>query len=151
MNLQQLDNFLNDTALILKHKKEKEFLKGETFNVFSILKMEKMETKTHTPFLSELLNPNGKHLKGNIFLNLFLDTIGYNKLDDIQYLNSDNATVKMNHHIGKVILDEGNESGGYIDIYIFDTNNNSITIENKIDEFTEQPKQIVRYYNYNKR
>ena len=150
MNIQQIDKFLNDTTLILKHKKEKEFLKGETFNIFSILNMERMETKTHTPFLAELLNPNGKHLKGNIFLKLFLETIEYNKLEGIEHLNEDTVTVKINHHIGQVILDEGNESGGSLDIYIVDANNNSITIENKIDEFTEQPKQVVRYCNHNK-
>ncbi|MFP5040482.1 PD-(D/E)XK nuclease family protein [Parasediminibacterium sp. JCM 36343] len=146
--IQSTKNLLKQTRLIINHQKEVEKLKGESFNVFSILKMEKMETKTHTPFLAELLNPDGKHFKGNLFLQLFLETIGYYDLENITPLNVKTASVKPNHYIGPVITENGKESGGNLDIYI-QADKQSITIENKIDENTEQEKQVVRYCNYN--
>ena len=60
--------------LQIHDKVEKE--KGEKFNYFSVLKIEKAEVK-HSAFIAELLNPKGLHGQGNIFLNLFIDLIQY--------------------------------------------------------------------------
>ncbi len=48
---------------------------GENFNIFSILNMERNEVETHSRFIYELLNPNGTHNQGDIFLNLFIENI----------------------------------------------------------------------------
>ena len=47
-------------------------LTGENFNVFSILQMESAEVKTHSAIIAELLNPQGSHSQGTLFLKLFL-------------------------------------------------------------------------------
>lgn len=102
--------------------------------------MENNENKTHSAFISELLNPNGSHLKGNIFLKLFLQVINDDSIDLAT------SKVKTEHDIGPRIDKE--EEGGRIDIYIWDKNNKSISIENKIYA-GDQEKQLKRYYNYN--
>ena len=143
-------NLLSFTKSLIKLQNEMEVLKGETFNVFSILQMERKETRTHTPLLAELLNPTGSHKKGNLFLRLFLETINIQSVEKIKDFISDNAKVYPNRYIGPVDIRDGFESGGNLDIYIEDINKRGITIENKIDENTEQQKQVVRYCNYKK-
>ncbi|NNV58006.1 PDDEXK-like family protein [Limnovirga soli] len=141
---------LNSTRTILNHEKELEKVKGESFNIFSILRMEKKETQTHTPFIAALLDPNGLHYKGSTFLELFLETIDWKTIAPNSSFDFKTARVCTNKYIGTINLEEGKESGGYLDIFLFDARNESITIENKIDENTEQEKQILRYSKYNK-
>lgn len=148
IELQNIGAILQNTSRIIAHQREIEILKGENFNVFSILKMESKENATHSAFLGELLNPKGSHSKGNTFLKLFLETIGYIKDEEkIGNLNIETASVKLEHHIGK--KDIKNISGGRIDIYIWDDKGNSMSIENKIYA-NDEKKQIARYYNHNK-
>lgn len=130
---------VNTKQVIDKHK-ENEKRKGETFNVFSILKMERKENNTHSAFLAELLNPHGTHQKGNLFLNLFLNTINIGTQLDIK-----SAKVKVEHSIGG--RDDVLKKGGRIDIFIYDKYLNCISIENKIDA-GDQFAQVERYYNY---
>jgi hypothetical protein len=141
MNKENLNYLINQTRLVVNHQKEKEILKGEKFNVFSILKMESKENATHSAFLCELLNPEGTHLKGNLFLKLFLEVINENSLD------VESCRVKVEHFIGQ--RNDGNKAGGRIDIYIWDKKGNSLSIENKIYA-GDQNVQIERYCNYNK-
>lgn len=137
----QAEQILSATNQLIKHQKEKEVLLGEKFNVFSILKMEKKENATHSAFLCELLNPVGTHLKGRTFLRIFLDVLR------IETIDLDSANSKTEHYIGKV--DYEKETGGRIDIYIWDKQGNCISIENKIDA-SDQYAQIKRYCNYHK-
>lgn len=132
---------LKSVRKIVQHQKELEIVKGEKFNVFSILKMESKENETHSAFLAELLNPKGSHLQGNIFLKLLLNQL------KIEFINLDSATVTTEFYIG--IRDDENKTGGRIDIFISDNNNNNISIENKIYA-DDQYAQIERYCNYNK-
>jgi hypothetical protein len=141
MELQKVEQLLNATHRIIAQQKENEKLRGEKFNVFSILQMERKENATHSAFLCELLNPKGSHLKGTVFLELFLQTIGDKTID------FKTAKVKPEHHVGK--KDVLGKTGGRIDIYIWDKEGNSISIENKIDA-GEQEAQLERYYNHNK-
>tara|TARA_R110002050_G_scaffold204522_4_gene340190 strand:- start:118292 stop:119503 length:1212 start_codon:yes stop_codon:yes gene_type:complete len=132
---------LGSVKQILKHQAEIAILKGENFNVFSILKMESRENDTHSAFLGELLNPKGSHNFGNVFLQLFLSQIGNTSLD------VNNATVVLEYAIGA--NDHVNMTGGRVDIYIKDSSGNTICIENKIYA-SDQPNQLKRYVNYNK-
>jgi hypothetical protein len=141
MELQQYKTIIRSTKQILAHQKEKEVLKGEKFNIFSILKMETKENATHSAFLAALLNPAGTHMKGTIFLELFLNCVN-NKTIDLA-----SAKVKMEHSIGR--NDINNKTGGRIDIYIWDKNGNCLCIENKIHA-GDQIAQIERYCNHNK-
>jgi len=131
---------LRDTSRIINHQKELAQLRGENFNVFSILKMESRENETHSAFLGELLNPYGSHGLGTIFLELFLKQL------DVSHLEVDSTTVKLEHYVGGVNFDT--VSGGRIDIYIEDAAGNSICVENKIYA-SDQEVQIARYCNYN--
>lgn len=132
---------LKSIRRIVKHQEEKEKLRGESFNIFSILKMESKENGTHSAFLAELLNPKGSHHKKEVFLKLFLETL------EIDCIDLASARVKVEHSIGK--RNDDQKQGGRIDIYIRDESGNSISIENKIyagDQFA----QIERYCNHNK-
>lgn len=141
MEKTKLEHLLNGVRLLIEHQKKVEKLKGEKFNIFSILKMERLENNTHSAFIGELLNPKGSHLKGSLFTQLFLDTIGNKSID------ADKSKLELEFHIGK--RDDIKKEGGRIDIFLRDNNGNSISIENKIDA-GDQNTQIERYVNYNK-
>jgi hypothetical protein len=104
--------------------------KGEDFNIFSILKMERLEVETHSSFIYELLNPNASHSQGTIYLELFFEEV----LVDCKNFDFPNLSVKREHYIA----DEGR-----IDFTISDKET-FIAIEMKIDA-PDQPKQIQRY------
>lgn len=132
---------LGDTSRIIKHQKEIATLKGENFNVFSILKMETQENGTHSAFLGELLNPKGSHGLETVFLKLFLE-----QLDIQEEIDLKTAKVTLEKSIGS--RNDEEVTGGRIDIFIEDDNGNTICIENKIYA-VDQNSQIARYCNYN--
>lgn len=104
--------------------------KGENFNIFSILKYERKEVKTHSAFLYELLNINGSHNRGNLFLKLFLESIGFR-----------GETAKFNCKREVVIPNKKR-----IDFVIEDTKN-IIIIEMKVDA-DDSEDQLKDYYEY---
>ncbi|MAU17156.1 MAG: hypothetical protein CMH46_16635 [Muricauda sp.] len=132
---------IKDTKRIIAHHNEVARLKGENFNIFSILNMEHKENGTHSAFLGELLDPKGSHAKGNLFLRLFLESVGNNTI------HLDKASVVLEKYIGK--RDDAKLTGGRVDIYITDQTN-SICIENKIYA-ADQNVQLQRYCNHNKK
>jgi len=134
-------NLLRDVKRTLKDQEEIKNLKGENFNVFSILKMESKENGTHSAFLGELLNPKGSHNFKSVFLGLFLQQLGFEGLE----LNS--AEVVLEYSLG--FIDDKAKTGGRVDIYIKDATNKTICIENKIYA-PDQNLQIKRYSNHNK-
>lgn len=113
---------------------------GEGFNIFKILALSTNEVRTHSAFIAELLNPNGSHRQGSIFLDLFLKSIS-----TPMNFNLSKTIVKTEHWIG-YINDEQTE-GGYIDLIISDDQKNTIIIENKINA-GDQKNQVLRYRNY---
>ncbi len=129
---------------IAKQSEELSALKGENFNVFQIFKLESDENQMHSRFINTLINPNGCHGRGAVFLNLFLNTLNI----PLYFENIDVVNTKVEHSIGEVKIDGMNSSGGRIDIFIWDSKK-SISIENKINA-GDQEKQIVRYCNYQK-
>lgn len=141
INLTQIESLLKDTGTLVKHQREIDLLKGENFNLFSILKMESNENKTHSAFLRELLAPDGSHLMGDKFLQLFIEKINYAGALDYK-----STSVKVEHHVGTVDL--LNKTGGRIDIYIEDSYGNTISIENKIWA-GDQEAQVERYVKHN--
>lgn len=131
---------LKEVAVQQKHQKEIQKIKGETFNIFSVLGVELKENKTHSNFIAELLNPIGSHCMGSVFLKEFLKIINYKGNLDVS-----TAAVKKEFHIAK----RDKITGGRIDILINDKNNNYLSIENKIYA-GDQENQLIRYYNYKK-
>ena len=114
------------------------------FNIFDILNIRSAETKTHTPFLKNLLDPNGTHGQGNLFLHTFLQNfIPKNKTANFDLKNIGDYNV----------IEEKATRGGRIDIYIDSLDISKkfgIVIENKIYA-GDQPKQLERYYDYLKK
>jgi len=115
--------------------------KGEKFNFFSVLKIERAEVK-HSAMIAELLNPKGLHGQGDTFLKLFIDmNCPFNGF------RTNEATVEIEKDLGIRIDEEMKEEKiGRIDIFITDKKK-CIVIENKIDA-PEQSNQIVRYREY---
>lgn len=141
VSTEKLDFLLDKTRTIISHQREMKKVRGETFNVFSILNMERRENETHSAFLAELLSPNGSHLRGNVFLQHFLETI------EDKTIELETAQAKVEHHIGP--RNDKAKTGGRVDIFIWDSRGNCICIENKIDA-GDQHAQIERYCNHNK-
>lgn len=120
--LEKVKNFRSREA-------ERKKYTGEDFNIFEILGIGHLEAATHSKFLGNLLNPQGSHSQGTLFLELFLDELG------ITTLNINNAKVELEKSVGEQ---------GRLDIYITDYENTSIVIENKI--YAElQDRQLERY------
>lgn len=137
----EIEKILKRATQIIQRQEELSILKGENFNIFSILGMERKENETHSAFLSELLDPKGSHLMGSVFLELFLK-----QQNALHHLDFNSVSVRTEKPIGaKNLL---SETGGRVDIILTDKGNKTICIENKIDAI-DQEGQIARYCNYN--
>lgn len=138
-----LTQLLNRTRTITYSAKklyEEEWKRGEKFNIFNILNLSQDETKLHTPFIAELLNPKGSHGMKDAFLREFI------KISDIDTeLDTKEATVETEYSIG--YKNNDSTEGGRIDIFVYDNKKNAIIIENKIYA-GDQKNQLLRYYNY---
>lgn len=128
MNPIDLWNKISD---LLALNKKQDNLRGENFNLISLLGMEEEEVRTHSAIISDLLNPKGTHGQGALFLKQFIAVIKNAKTgsDDLALFDCDSAYVKTEYYAGKVT----DTKGGRIDIFIQDKNNRIILIENKIN------------------
>lgn len=100
-------------------------------NLFDIIGVSNSEV-IHSNILAWLLDPNGSHCFGSLFVKSFIDELGLSKyidsFDDLQ------------------IIREKGLDDKYIDILIFSKNNDFlIGIENKIDS-TEHSNQLTNYF-----
>jgi hypothetical protein len=95
----------------------------------------------HSKFISELLDPQGSHQQGTLFLDCFL-----NKLRIVDF-ETKNASSNLEYYTG--IINKTKDLGGKIDILIRSENNKVIKIENKIYA-KEQKNQLLRYHNFQK-
>lgn len=141
--MNRLVELLNKTKQISFHAEtlsEEREKRGENFNIFGILKVSKYETKLHTPFIAELLNPKGSHGLGDAFLRAFIDCVQLSI--DFDYKT---ITVKSEYNIGYKSNDC--TTGGRIDILIADGSKNVVIVENKIYA-DDQQNQLLRYVNY---
>ncbi len=149
--LQSIKKLLQEVSAISKKYEEIAKITGENYNIFNILGLSTKEVRTHSAFIADLLNPEGLHGQGSIFLELFFDQIKI-KLnvekekiksieDTIKKIPSKKANVFVEENIGKISDDEG----GRIDIVIKDSFK-QIVIENKICADDEK-RQLVRYKN----
>lgn len=137
-------SLLSQISALNKKHEEIARITGRKFNVFSILGVESRETSTHSAFLVELLNPDGSHGQGKVFLELFIEMLGKKiPVDNIPLTNSERIEVKKEKYLGTV--KKKYTEGGRADIVIFGTNG-SICIENKIYA-KDQKNQLIRYHN----
>lgn len=113
-------------------------IKGNTtpdtsdFNIFKVLGIESKEVLM-CRFLGELLDPNGKHGCGDLFLKNFIENV----LGD---------TIKCDINKAQVVLEEGIDDKRRVDIVIY-ANKTIYPIEVKIWA-RDQNNQIYDYYNF---
>jgi len=122
---------------------------GESFNIFSIMKMEYNEVKTHSSIIGEFLNPKGSHGLKDVPLKLFIKEIKKNLDNTSVYidkleLDTNSSKVIIEEYIGEI--NEDKTAGGRIDIVVKDMEGKVIAIENKIHA-KEQENQLLRYKN----
>lgn len=115
--------------------------KGENYNLFSILNIERYELK-HSALIANLLDPKGSHGCGDAFLRAFFEIA----LKERAY-PFENCTLPHSYteyYTGPIAGD----TGGRIDILV-KSNHYGLIIENKIYA-GDQDKQLTRYDNYGK-
>lgn len=158
MNLKTIEQLLQNAQIILqkdKAEKKEHEARGEYFNVFENLHFTRPEEHLHTPILRMLLDKNANHGVGDRFLKAFIDMVVRKLNPNFQYdVTSSNIEYK-DKYIGEIkISEDGNSTGGEIDIFINDDKGHAIIIENKFDRYgnpaQEQRRQLERYYNYGK-
>jgi len=137
-----IKNLLQHVKLLNKKYDDIAKLTGANFNIFQTLGLSTNEVRTHSAFIGELLNSNGSHDMGDVFLKEFLEVI--NIKDSLDF-KAENSTTEIEKHIGYIT--DNRDEGGQIDIIITDNENNAIIIENKIYA-SDQHNQLLRYYNY---
>ena len=130
------------SQLLPLHHAEQERLKkekkeGKSFNVFSALDICSDEVRLHSRLLATLLNPKANHGLENEFLKSFLIALG---------LPEDYITYCKEQIVERPIGEVTEATGGRIDI-ILEDRGHAVIIENKIYA-SDQPNQLLRYYNY---
>lgn len=131
-------SFLNNFVLIEKIALKLIENEAPKFNIFNILNINHLEAKVHTPFLAELLNPNGSHKQGRLFFNAFMKHL----FSD--FINSENI---YNITVTTEMFDYSNGRMDIVIRYIEKEMSKEIVIENKIYHHDEK-EQLTRYYQY---
>lgn len=128
---------------IKKHEEETD-LRGENYNIFNVLGLTSNETRLHSAFIANLLDPKAKHGLKTIPIREFLKIIG---IDDLKSLSDEDlrsARVRVEHRIGPINREY--TEGGNIDIYV-KVKDLHIVMENKIYA-GDQTAQLLRYKNF---
>lgn len=128
------------TAIVRKHHQILDATGGR-FNLFEVIGVTTAETRLHSAFITELLDPKGSHGLKDKPLKAF---IRHCLEDDFEF-KTEGATSKAEHYIGV----KTEKEGGQIDIIVRDNQKRAIIIENKINA-GDQEYQMLRYYNHSK-
>lgn len=135
-DIKNIKYLLRDINIVRKKYEERE-KNEDNFNMFTILRKESDEVYLHSRFLSALLDPNGPHKLGKLFLNSFLNRIG----SDFDY-DEKSLEVYPNN--------QNRSEYKEIDICFIDrVAKNAVMIENKIyheDTNHEDKGQLENYY-----
>ena len=140
-----IQRFFQEVASICaleQAQQEERNRKGENYNLFSILSIERYELK-HSALIANLLDPEGSHGCGDAFLRAFFEIA----LKERTYLFED-CTLPHSYteyYTGPIAGD----TGGRIDILV-KSSHYGLIIENKIYA-GDQDKQLTRYDNYGKK
>ncbi len=127
-----MEALLEKIRFILDKNTEISKLKKERFNIFNVIRRGHEEVDLHSAFLTELLNPCGRHDFDDTFLRLFIEKFGLQ-----ESISSKNLIT---------IQAEKTVVNGRVDIYLKDEETNFLVlIENKIYA-PDQDRQLARYY-----
>lgn len=143
-----IQRFFQEVASIYaseQAQQEERNRKGENYNLFSILNIERYELK-HSALIANLLDPKGSHGCGDAFLRAFFEIAL--KGTAYPFESSTPPDSLTEHYIGPIAGD----TGGRIDILVESKSKSShygLIIENKIYA-GDQDKQLIRYDNYGK-
>jgi hypothetical protein len=134
LKLSNMKNIINQLRSIYEKHEKLQKETGEKFNIFSILNMERLEVRTHSTFIYELLNPKGSHYQEIGYLKLFIEMVL--QINDFDFEN--------------VIVDRERDTRkfGRIDLVI-ENSEKLLIIEMKIDA-GDQKNQLKRYSHYAK-
>jgi hypothetical protein len=78
-SLEQIGGLLTEAdrmyRALVDRKSQRRRARSPDFNVFRLIRREEYEVTTHQSILANLLDPNGSHNQGNLFLKPFLELI----------------------------------------------------------------------------
>lgn len=121
--------------IVEQHNKTKLQKKQVSYNLFTISSYNSYLENFHSDIIASLLNPEGLHQQGKTFLNLFINYLNKYYSCNITVDSFQNAVVSR--------------ETGRLDIWIRNENpNQSIIIENKINNAPDMDEQIDRYFAY---
>lgn len=133
-----IEAFFNDPLvpeIIQLYKKVQEEKLNASYNLFTISSYNSYLENFHSDILASLLNPDGLHGQGYTFLHLFIRFLQNNHKVDIAAEKFSNTIVSR--------------ETGRLDIWIRDEQSNqSIIIENKINNAPDMDRQLDRYFTY---
>ena len=142
LDIQRFFQKVANICALEQEQQEERNRKGENFNLFSILSIERYELK-HSALIANLLDPKGSHGCGDAFLRAFFEIA----LKERTYLFEDCTLPDSytEYYTGPIVGD----TGGRIDILV-KSSHYGLIIENKIYA-GDQDKQLTRYDNYGKK
>ncbi len=112
-----------------------------SFNIFRLLAIERAETRTHSVFLADLLNPQGSHGQGELFLSTFM-IYCRSKFTDFPLPDQEIGINRWSVHT------EMANAYGRMDIVILNPLIGFLCVfENKVDAY-EQDHQLERYWQW---
>ena len=139
-----IQQFFREVENICTHEQalqEERHRKGENYNLFRILSIERYELK-HSALIANLLDPKGSHGCGDTFLRAFFEIAL--KGTAYPFESSTPQHSYTEYYTGPIVGD----TGGRIDILV-KSSHYGLIIENKIYA-GDQDKQLTRYDNYGK-
>ena len=139
-----IQRFFQEVASIYalgQAQQEERNCKGENYNLFSILSIERYELK-HSALIANLLDPKGSHGCGDTFLRAFFEIALKERAYPFEECTLPHSYTE--YYTGPIAGD----TGGRIDILV-KSSHYGLIIENKIYA-GDQDKQLTRYDNYGK-
>ena len=137
-----IQQFFQEVASICaleQSQQEERNRKGENYNLFSILSIERYELK-HSALIANLLDPKGSHGCGDAFLRAFFEIALKGTAYPFEKCTLPHSYTE--YYTGPIAGD----TGGRIDILV-KSSHYGLIIENKIYA-GDQDKQLTRYDNY---
>ena len=137
-----IQRFFQEVASICaleQAQQEERNRKGENYNLFSILSIERYELK-HSALIANLFDPEGSHGCGDAFLRAFFEIALKGTAYPFESSTPPNSYTE--YYTGPIAGD----TGGRIDILV-KSSHYGLIIENKIYA-GDQDKQLTRYDNY---
>ncbi|WP_295020519.1 PD-(D/E)XK nuclease family protein [uncultured Porphyromonas sp.] len=141
LDIQQFFQEVASICALEQAQQEERNRKGENYNLFSILNIERYELK-HSALIANLLDPKGSHGCGDAFLRAFFEIALKERAYSFEGCTLPDSDTE--YYTGPIAGD----TGGRIDILV-KSSRYGLIIENKIYA-GDQDKQLTRYDNYGK-